>query len=555
MENEEGELRSASLPWFYFLLICLGNEMTMSREKKGDIRPFLFKFGLTVALSLGGIVYSVFKNNLKIKQSQSSPEVRRAEKEIDQRLNPVAIEKHDDLSVKENISVNNLIASLSPSHKYNEEKDEFLISEFMELVKDFDVINTSQLEIETRVIREDYEEEIKKLKNTVNFLKEKERSLEFQLLEYYGLKEQEIASMELKNRLKIKNTEAKQFALKVELLQEDNRRLKSQVADHTRIAVELDLAMKEIEFLKGKLRSIDEHNKEQLRVLKERVQKMQEDEAIVVTDVNTRINLQRLSYLEEEAQSLRMSNQNLLLEISDLSQKLEHTQMLANSVFEDTTAEELKKETDYLKKEVEQLKSDRCADAEELVYLKWINACLRYELRNYQPESANKTVASNLSITLSPESEEKAKQLILEYADMEETQKHSNTCEKGINNSLFDFDFDGWSSSSQSNRTESSSIDNKTTSSSSSTRMKVIRKLKKLLELGKTKTSMDLSRSSSDIQTITRSVNVDNLVIGRSNSDVGQGEEKLVKYAEVIRDSYGEMTYNRVRRVSSSVSF
>lgn len=78
-------------------------------------------------------------------------------------------------------------------------------------------------------------------------------------------------------------------------------------------------------------------------------------------------------------------------------------------------AENLRQEVEKLTKEIEQLKTSRCADLEELVYLKWINACLRYELRDHQPVHG-KALARDLSITLSPSSKERAKQLIQDYA-------------------------------------------------------------------------------------------------------------------------------------------
>ncbi|KAD4889332.1 hypothetical protein E3N88_21405 [Mikania micrantha] len=78
----------------------------------------------------------------------------------------------------------------------------------------------------------------------------------------------------------------------------------------------------------------------------------------------------------------------------------------------------LKKQNEDLSKEIERHQADRCGDVEELVYLRWINACLRHELRNYQP-GPGKTTARDLSKSLSPKSEEKAKQLILEYANKE----------------------------------------------------------------------------------------------------------------------------------------
>lgn len=140
----------------------------------------------------------------------------------------------------------------------------------------------------------------------------------------------------------------------------------------------------------------------------------------------------------------------------------------------------LKQENNELGKKIEQLQADRCADVEELVYLRWINACLRYELRNFQPESG-KTVARDLSKSLSPKSEAKAKQLILKYA-------HSDGIgDKGINFLDFDFDSDQWSSSQASFLTDSGEFDETSADFSSATKIntssksKIFSKLRKLL--------------------------------------------------------------------------
>lgn len=140
-------------------------------------------------------------------------------------------------------------------------------------------------------------------------------------------------------------------------------------------------------------------------------------------------------------------------------------------------SERLRRENEDLHQEIEQLKAGRCSDIEELVYLRWINACLRYELRNYQPE-AGKTVARDLSKTLSPKSEEKAKQLILEYANTE------GIGERVIN--PMDFDSDQWSSS-QASFTDSVELDESSFDNSSaaktntSSRKKFFCKLRKLV--------------------------------------------------------------------------
>lgn len=74
-----------------------------------------------------------------------------------------------------------------------------------------------------------------------------------------------------------------------------------------------------------------------------------------------------------------------------------------------------------LTKQVEGLQMNRFSEIEELVYLRWVNACLRYELRNYQNPSG-KISARDLSKNLSPKSQERAKRLMMEYAGSERGQ-------------------------------------------------------------------------------------------------------------------------------------
>ncbi|XAR67664.1 hypothetical protein NMG60_11002511 [Bertholletia excelsa] len=333
--------------------------------------------------------------------------------------------------------------------------------------------------------RGDYEQEIKHLKEMVRVLRQRERNLEDQLLEYYGLKEQETAVMELQNRLKVHNMEAKLFNLKIESLQAENRRLEAQLADYAKVVSELEAARTTIKLLKKKLKSETVQNKEQILSLKERVKNMQDQEhETLPSHAEVQLKLQQLEELQEAVNELRKSNYNLQLENSNLAQKLESTQMLANSVLEDQEAEALKVESYQLRqqnedllKEIENLKSDRCADLEELVYLRWINACLRYELRNYQP-GPGKTVARDLGKSLSPKSEEKAKQLIIEYAFKE------GFADKGIN--ITDSDIELLSSSlsylTDSGEFDDTSIDNSTSNRTDTTnKTKIFGKLRRLL--------------------------------------------------------------------------
>lgn len=489
----------------------------MVREKR-DINPLLLKFGVALALSFAGFLYSRFRTR-RVKPSQpppTSPRSSNYSNEVDPAGRRIVVK--DDIHALQTTTSSCHIASingekyeetyyqkitvdgLSPSSRHSGDKDGYLLPEFNELVKEFDFpgagisprkdVETPRSEVDMPKAfisseRDDYEQEIKHLRNMVRILRERERNLEVQLLEYYGLKEQETAVMELQNRLKINNMEAKLFSLKIDSLQADNRRLEAQVTDYTRVVSELETARAKIKVLKKKLRSEAEQNREQIITLQKRVAKLQDQEQKAsASNPNILSKLQRLKDLEGEADELRKSNSRLQLENSDLARRLESTQILASSVLEDPEAEALKEmshrlrqENEDLGKEIERLHADRCADVEELVYLRWINACLRYELRNYQPPPG-KTVARDLSKTLSPKSEDKAKQLILEYAHTE------GMGEKGIN--IMDFDSDRWSSSQASFLTDSgelddSSVDNSSINRTSSSSKKFFSKLRRLI--------------------------------------------------------------------------
>lgn len=147
--------------------------------------------------------------------------------------------------------------------------------------------------------------------------------------------------------------------------------------------------------------------------------------------------------------------------------------MQANAMKEE--GERLRQENEGLVKEVEQLHADRCTDLEELVYLRWINACLRHELRSYQPPPG-KTAARDLSKSLSPTSEKKAKELILEYANNE------------VRRSISDMDSDQWSSSQASfftdpgERDDHSPVDNSSEVKTNSTsKSRIFGKLMRLI--------------------------------------------------------------------------
>lgn len=234
----------------------------------------------------------------------------------------------------------------SSSGIFSNDRDRlFLLPEFNELVKEHR-LSTSKSDIETlmqdspreyRIVEMvNHEQEIKSLKNIVKTLEEREKNLEIQLLEYYGLKEQETAIMELQNQLKINNMEAKLFGLKIESLSADKLRLEAQVADYAKVVSELDAAKVKIKQLKKKLRSEADHSKEQILTLQEKVMKLHDEEKKAVeAESDVQLKLRKLKDLENQADELKKSNHSLRKENSELAHRLESVQIIAASVLED----------------------------------------------------------------------------------------------------------------------------------------------------------------------------------------------------------------------------
>lgn len=267
------------------------------------------------------------------------------------------------------------------------------------------------------------------------------------------------------------------------------------------------------------------------------------------------------------------------------------------------TNDHLLQENENFRKQIEQLQEDRCCDAEELVYLRWINACLRYELRYYEP-GAGKTAARDLGKALSPRSENKAKQLILEYARSE------GMADVDLGN--MEVDSDNWSSPPASCITDSaerdvSSVDiSSAPKTSSSSKNKLLSSLRKLVmgkhshhsshvSLGKTDymEQDDFASSRSDRNTPSRSsyrsssfdiqkpsfvnaAELKNAETARSKSDLGMFLEHrrlrvdgvdtfgyihdertqksdVVKFAQVLKNTLPQK--QKVHKKSTSYSF
>ncbi|XP_047176869.1 protein CHUP1, chloroplastic isoform X1 [Vigna umbellata] len=276
------------------------------------------------------------------------------------------------------------------------------------------------------------ESELERLRQLVKELEEREVKLEGELLEYYGLKEQESDIVELQRQLKIKTVEIDMLNITINSLQAERKKLQEELTQGASAKRELEVARNKIKELQRQIQLEANQTKGQLLLLKQQVLGLQvREEEAARKDAELGKKLKAVNDLEVAVVELKRRNKELQHEKRELTVKLDaaeskvaelsnmtETEMVAKAKEE---VSNLRHANEDLLKQVEGLQMNRFSEVEELVYLRWVNACLRYELRNYQTPQG-KVSARDLSKSLSPKSQEKAKQLMLEYAGSERGQ-------------------------------------------------------------------------------------------------------------------------------------
>ncbi|KAJ7570171.1 hypothetical protein O6H91_01G108800 [Diphasiastrum complanatum] len=268
--------------------------------------------------------------------------------------------------------------------------------------------------------------ELEELRLQVKEWKEREMRLEAELLEYYGLKEQENGILELQRELKQKVLEITDLNSNIGSLEADKKNLANQVAALSNARKELQEARLKIKDLLKQKHHESGQTKVQLLLLKQEVATLQaKEQNITKKDIEMERKLQTLRELEVEVLELRRTSKDLQHQKRELIVKFSaaEAQIATLSIISESDlvaraeaeASTLRHANQDLCRQVEGLQNNRFSEVEELVYLRWVNACLRYELRNCKA-AEGKTSALELNKSLSPRSQEKAKLLMLEYA-------------------------------------------------------------------------------------------------------------------------------------------
>ncbi|XP_050945693.1 protein CHUP1, chloroplastic-like [Cucumis melo] len=281
--------------------------------------------------------------------------------------------------------------------------------------------------------------ESERLLKLVMELEERKVKLEGELLMCDGIKYSETDVMELRKQLDAKNNDISMLNNTISSLQAERKILKEEILKGALMKKELEEARDKIKELQRQIQLDANQTKERLLLLKQRVSTLQAKEEEAVKKEAELFKKQKAAKdFEVELGELKWKNRELQHEKQELTSKLEVmkariktlTKMTESEIItkEREEAQKLKSENEDLIKQLEGLQMNRFSEVEELVYLRWINACLRYELRNNQIPAGES--ARYLNKSSSPKSREKAKQLMLEYAGMEfgqeETDHESN---------------------------------------------------------------------------------------------------------------------------------
>ena len=217
------------------------------------------------------------------------------------------------------------LVPLAPKCRSIADDEGYLLPEFNEMVlKEFGRGTPAAR------VREDAsnDHEIYKLRDLVRSLQEREKTLELQLMECYGLQEQDAAVRELENQLKLSNVESKLYLLKIESLQSENQKLQTQLSENSKIISELEATRAKCKLLKKKLALDAEQAKEEMTSLQKMVDSLQNKETGENKNhIEAEKNLKKLEELEKEATELRAANSRLQQENAHLIRRLELTRL------------------------------------------------------------------------------------------------------------------------------------------------------------------------------------------------------------------------------------
>lgn len=166
--------------------------------------------------------------------------------------------------------------------------------------------------------------ELERLRSLVTELEEREVKLEGELLEYYGLKEQESNFGELQRQLKIKIVEIDMLKITISSLQAERKKLQEEISQGASVRKELEMARNKIKELQRQIQLDANQTKGQLLMLKQQVSSLQsKEEEASKRDAELEGKLKAVKDLEVEVVELRRRCKELQHDKRELTVKLD----------------------------------------------------------------------------------------------------------------------------------------------------------------------------------------------------------------------------------------
>ncbi|XP_030455455.1 protein CHUP1, chloroplastic-like [Syzygium oleosum] len=236
-------------------------------------------------------------------------------------------------------------------------------------------------------------EEAEQMKHLLNDLRRREIAVENKLLELYGLREQHSFVTHLKRQLRVRSSEVDMLKAAVSTLEAEKNDLEKEIRESFLAEKQLETAEKMVKQWQEKTNAGEIQMKAQLNMIEEQVYGYHSKEKVSREPVFER-KTKTMDNVKLEVLGMNRRNKELELEKRELALKLNSAQAKTTSLSTMTESEVIagvKEEVNALKhvnkgllKQIETLQKQRFSRVEELVYQKWLNSCLRFEIQDYR---------------------------------------------------------------------------------------------------------------------------------------------------------------------------
>ncbi|MED6195384.1 hypothetical protein PIB30_037399 [Stylosanthes scabra] len=274
--------------------------------------------------------------------------------------------------------------------------------------------------------------EKKILQNLEENYKQREMSLQRKLLQLNVLKEEQSAIAELQIQLNKKNVKFDSLHATIGSLEAENKIMEEKVREDAGTKKHLEIAKKMLNEMERKKSFEGRQVEEQILMLEQQVTDLQKQDSSA-RDAKMVKKLKDVEGVKLEALELKRRNKELELEKREIGFKLVTADSKVNTQ-EETVAlikEEitgLRRVHEELLEQVERLQRNQFEMVEEVVYQRWLFACLRFELNNHHQKKVTRErncIKNNLEESYN-QNDQNA--LTYEYNDPElESNNSSNT--------------------------------------------------------------------------------------------------------------------------------